>query len=125
MNKEEALVCRHWKAARNTPDRAAPMAAKRAIVEAGRTCVLVPKGGASELMDIVKHVKIFADGADMDGILTLYRNPLIKGLYHQSDADLMKPASGDYQEFARRLGWLRFLTGPDSYLRFSPTISTK
>ena len=30
-------------------------------------------------MTIVKQVKIFADGADLDGILALYKNPLIKG----------------------------------------------
>src|SRR3984957_10985128 len=53
-------------------------------------------------MDIVKHVKIFAGGADMDGILTLYRNPLIKGF--TTNPTLMRKAGiGDYQEFARRL----------------------
>ena len=30
-------------------------------------------------MELVKHVKIFADGADLDAILALYKNPLIKG----------------------------------------------
>ena len=26
------------------------------------------------------HIKIFADGADLEGMISLYRNPLIKGL---------------------------------------------
>ena len=30
-------------------------------------------------MSNLKHVKIFADGADLDGILALYKNPSIKG----------------------------------------------
>jgi transaldolase len=53
-------------------------------------------------MDIVKHVKIFADGADLDGILALYKNPLIKGF--TTNPTLMRKAGiEDYQEFARRL----------------------
>src|SRR5271170_1883288 len=53
-------------------------------------------------MDIVKHVKIFADGADMDGILALYKNPLIKGF--TTNPTLMRKAGiGDYEDFARRL----------------------
>ena len=53
-------------------------------------------------MDIVKHVKIFADGADMDGILALYKNPLIKGF--TTNPTLMRKAGiEDYEAFARRL----------------------
>ena len=53
-------------------------------------------------MDIVKHVKIFADGADMDGILTLYKNPLIKGF--TTNPTLMRKAGiADYETFARQL----------------------
>lgn len=53
-------------------------------------------------MSIVKHVKIFADGADMDGILALYKNPLISGF--TTNPTLMRKAGiEDYEEFARRL----------------------
>jgi transaldolase len=47
-------------------------------------------------------VKIFADGADIDGILAMYRNPLIKGF--TTNPSLMRKAGiSDYEEFARRL----------------------
>lgn len=50
---------------------------------------------ASEL-----HVRIFADGADRDGILELYANPLIKGF--TTNPTLMKKAGvEDYEWFAR------------------------
>src|ERR1700684_186664 len=53
-------------------------------------------------MDIVKHVKIFADGADMDGILALYKNPQIKGF--TTNPTLMRKAGIEhYEDFARRL----------------------
>ena len=53
-------------------------------------------------MDIVKQVKIFADGADMDGILALYKNPLIKGF--TTNPTLMRKAGiEDYEAFARQL----------------------
>jgi len=53
-------------------------------------------------MDLVKHVKIFADGANMDGILTLYKNPLIKGF--TTNPTLMRKAGiAEYETFARRL----------------------
>jgi transaldolase len=53
-------------------------------------------------MDLVKHVKIFADGADMEGILTLYKNPLIKGF--TTNPTLMRKAGiAEYETFARRL----------------------
>ena len=47
-------------------------------------------------------VKIFADGADFDGILAMYKNPLIKGF--TTNPSLMRKAGvGDYEAFARRL----------------------
>lgn len=53
-------------------------------------------------MDIVKKVKIFADGADLDGILALYKNPLVKGF--TTNPSLMRKAGVDnYEKFARRL----------------------
>ena len=42
-------------------------------------------------MSLVKHVKIFADGADIDGILSLYKNPLIKGF--TTNPTLMRKAA--------------------------------
>jgi transaldolase len=46
------------------------------------------------------HVKIFADGADQEGMLKLYRNPLIKGL--TTNPTLMRKAGiVDYESFAR------------------------
>jgi transaldolase len=46
------------------------------------------------------HVKIFADGADKDGMLNLYGNPLIKGL--TTNPTLMRKAGiQDYETFAR------------------------
>jgi transaldolase len=53
-------------------------------------------------MEIVKHVKIFADGADLKGILELYRNPLIKGF--TTNPTLMRKAGiENYEAFAREL----------------------
>jgi transaldolase len=47
-------------------------------------------------------VKIFADGADIDGILGLYKNPLIRGF--TTNPSLMRKAGvSDYEAFARRL----------------------
>ena len=47
-------------------------------------------------------VKIFADGADFDSILALYKNPLIKGF--TTNPSLMRKAGvNDYEGFARRL----------------------
>ena len=53
-------------------------------------------------MAIVKHVKIFADGADMDGILALYKNPLIKG-FTTNPTLVRKAGVEDYEAFARKL----------------------
>jgi transaldolase len=48
------------------------------------------------------RVKIFADGADLDGILKMYANPLIKGF--TTNPTLMRKAGvRDYAEFARRV----------------------
>lgn len=47
-------------------------------------------------------VKIFADGADLAGILELYKNPIVKGF--TTNPTLMKQAGvTDYGEFARAL----------------------
>ncbi len=47
-------------------------------------------------------VKIFADGADYDGIVKMSRNPLIKGF--TTNPTLMRKAGvGDYEAFARRV----------------------
>jgi transaldolase len=48
------------------------------------------------------RVKIYADGADMAGMLELYRNPLIKGM--TTNPTLMKKAGiRDYERFAREV----------------------
>jgi len=48
------------------------------------------------------RVKIFADGADLPGILKMYANPLIKGF--TTNPSLMRKAGiSDYEEFARTL----------------------
>src|SRR5579872_7128594 len=47
-------------------------------------------------------VKIFADGADFDGIMAMHKNPLIKGF--TTNPTLMRKAGiSDYEGFARRL----------------------
>ena len=47
-------------------------------------------------------VQIFADGADLDGIVHLYRNPLIKGL--TTNPTLMRKAGiSDYEAFAKQV----------------------
>jgi len=48
------------------------------------------------------RVKIFADGADLDGVLRMAANPLIKGF--TTNPTLMRKAGvDDYEAFARRL----------------------
>ncbi len=47
-------------------------------------------------------VKIFADGADLDGMTSLYKNPLIRGL--TTNPTLMRKAGiQDYELFARKV----------------------
>lgn len=47
-------------------------------------------------------IKIFADGADYDSLMALYRNPLIKGF--TTNPTLMRKAGiSDYEAFARRV----------------------
>jgi transaldolase len=47
-------------------------------------------------------VQIFADGADLDGITRLYRNPLIKGV--TTNPTLMRKAGiSDYETFAKQV----------------------
>jgi len=46
------------------------------------------------------EIKIFADGADLEGMINLYRNPLIKGL--TTNPTLMRKAGvQDYESFAK------------------------
>ena len=53
-------------------------------------------------MSIVKQVKIFADGANLAGILELYKNPLVKGF--TTNPSLMRKAGiEDYETFAHQL----------------------
>lgn len=48
------------------------------------------------------RVKIFADGADFDGIMKMYANPLIKGF--TTNPTLMRKAGiSDYEAFGRKL----------------------
>ena len=48
------------------------------------------------------QVKIFADGADIDGILELYSNPIIKGF--TTNPKLMQMSGiSDYEKFSRQL----------------------
>ena len=48
------------------------------------------------------RVKIFADGADFDGILKMYANPMIKGF--TTNPSLMRKAGvTDYEAFARKV----------------------
>jgi transaldolase len=54
-----------------------------------------------DLLDRLK-IKIFADGADFDGIVRLSKNPLIKGF--TTNPTLMRKAGvSDYEAFARRV----------------------
>src|SRR3977135_1669750 len=54
----------------------------------------------SRLADL--KVKIFADGADYDGIVKMSRNPLIKGF--TTNPTLMRKAGvSDYEAFARKV----------------------
>ncbi|HUO43431.1 MAG TPA: transaldolase [Burkholderiales bacterium] len=48
------------------------------------------------------RVKLFADGADFDGIMKMYANPMIKGF--TTNPTLMRKAGiADYEAFARKL----------------------
>ena len=48
------------------------------------------------------RVKIFADGADFDGIMNMYANPMIKGF--TTNPTLMRKAGvTDYEAFARKV----------------------
>src|ERR1700738_5398544 len=48
------------------------------------------------------NIKIFADGADLEGMISLYRNPLIKGL--TTNPTLMRKVGiQDYEAFAREI----------------------
>lgn len=47
-------------------------------------------------------VKIFADGADLDGMLELYRNPYIKG-FTTNPTLMRKSGISDYEKFSRQV----------------------
>src|SRR5574339_1092451 len=47
-------------------------------------------------------VKIFADGADLDGILDLYRHPYIKG-FTTNPTLMRKSGISDYERFSRQV----------------------
>ena len=65
-------------------------------------------------------VKMFADGADYDGIVAMARNPLIKGF--TTNPSLMRKAGiGDYEDFARKV--LVASTIARCHSRSSPTTS--
>jgi transaldolase len=66
-------------------------------------------------------IKIFADGADLEGMISLYRNPLIKGL--TTNPTLMRKAGiGDYEAFAKdALGFIK--DKPISFEVFSDEFS--
>jgi len=48
------------------------------------------------------NVKIFADGADLDGILDLYRNPYIAG-FTTNPTLMRKSGISDYEKFSRQV----------------------
>src|SRR5690242_4984615 len=48
------------------------------------------------------NVKIFADGAEMDGILELYRNPYIAG-FTTNPTLMRKSGISDYEKFSRQV----------------------
>jgi transaldolase len=48
------------------------------------------------------NVKIFADGADLDGILELYRNPYISG-FTTNPTLMRKSGISDYEKFSRQV----------------------
>jgi transaldolase len=47
-------------------------------------------------------IKIFADGADLDGIMEMYKNPLIKG-FTTNPTLMRKEGIDDYEAFGRKL----------------------
>jgi transaldolase len=64
----------------------------------GSKCALLPC--MNSLANL--SVKIFADGADLDGMLSLYRDPLIKGL--TTNPTLMRKAGiDDYEAFSKEV----------------------
>ena len=62
---------------------------------------IILKGSKMKTLDQLK-VKIFADGADLDGILELYRNPHIKG-FTTNPTLMRKSGISDYENFARQV----------------------
>jgi transaldolase len=60
-----------------------------------------PTGGAMSSLANFK-VKIFADGADYDGIVKMSRNPLIK-VFTTNPTLMRKAGVSDYEDFARKV----------------------
>ena len=56
---------------------------------------------ASELIKQLK-IKVFADGADIDGIVLMSKNPLIQG-YTTNPTLMRKAGVQSYEKFAREL----------------------
>jgi transaldolase len=66
----------------------------------GRILALMTGRAVSDVK--LKRVKLFADGADLEGILALYRDPEIKGF--TTNPTLMRQAGiDDYESFSRSL----------------------
>jgi transaldolase len=69
-----------------------------------------------KMLDQLK-VKIFADGADVDGILELYHHPYIKG-FTTNPTLMRKSGISDYERFSRQV--LEYITDrPISFEVFS------
>jgi transaldolase len=81
-----------------------PHHAVRSIAEAADIILGVTPKNRRPPMPLVQDlkVKIFADGADLKGILEMYKSPLIKGF--TTNPTLMRKAGvNDYEAFARKL----------------------
>ena len=61
--------------------------------------ILTPTTGGAVSDSILQHVKLFADGADLDGILALYADPTIRGF--TTNPTLMRQAGIDDYESLR------------------------
>lgn len=76
-------------------------AARQLALSGGTATQRVEKGATMSRLETLR-VKIFADGADLEGILKLSTNPLIKGF--TTNPSLMRKAGiTDYEVFARQV----------------------
>ena len=70
------------------------------------------------------RVKVFADGADFDGIMKMYANPMIKGF--TTNPTLMRKAGvTDYEAFARKLLEVIRPSSPRPHSLFVPKLCQK